>query len=75
VIKGRENEEPVELNEGDKELESFFDQLINQAGGELVEMDLDPLRRSLSEGTQKVTGVKLWTALNSDKWRHREAAS
>lgn len=51
MIKGRENEEPVELNEGDKELESFFDQLINQAGGELVEMDLDPLRRSLSEGT------------------------
>jgi len=29
----------------------------------------------MNDGTLTTVGVKLWTALNSDAWRHREAAS
>jgi len=30
---------------------------------------------ALNDGTLLVSGVKLWNALHSDTWRHREAAA
>jgi|LauGreDrversion4_2_1035121.scaffolds.fasta_scaffold55844_2 hypothetical protein len=35
----------------------------------------DKMSDALNEGTLLVTGVTLWRALNSDSWRHREAAA
>lgn len=49
--------------------------LLNAAGGNIEKLGLEALRRALSDGTLLVVGVKLWTALHSDTWRHREAAA
>lgn len=46
-----------------------------QAGGNLTVLQHDFLNRALSDGTLLVCGAKLWNALHSDSWRHREAAS
>lgn len=66
--------DPLEYNDGDADLEPYFKHLINSAGGNLQNLGLEALRRALSDGTLLVCGVKLWTALHSDTWRHREAA-
>lgn len=41
----------------------------------MEKLGLEALRRALNDGTLLVVGVKLWSALHSDTWRHREAAS
>ena len=33
------------------------------------------MRRAYSDGTLTVCGVKLWNAIHSETWRHREASS
>lgn len=38
------------------------------------ELEVESLRRALSDGTLQVCGVKLWTALHSDAFHHRDAA-
>lgn len=48
--------------------------LLKTAGGNIANLDIEVLRRALSDGTLTITGVKLWNALHSDNWRHREAA-
>lgn len=35
----------------------------------------EALSTALSDGTLLVCGAKLWNALHSDLWRHREAAA
>lgn len=65
----------MEHNDGDIDLEPFLKPLISAAGGNIEKLGLEALRRALSDGTLLVVGVKLWTALHSDTWRHREAAA
>jgi hypothetical protein len=49
--------------------------LLSQAGGNVEKLGLEALRRALTEGTLLVVGVKLWSSLHSETWRHREAAA
>jgi len=51
-------------------------ELLNKAGGNIKQLELETLRRAFSDGTLQVCGVQLWSALHSDTvWRHREAAA
>lgn len=67
--------DPLEHNDGDIDLEQYLKPLLAAAGGNIEKLALEALRRALSDGTLLVVGVKLWTALHSDAWRHREAAA
>ena len=67
--------DPREHNEGDTELEEFLAPLLQQAGGNIQSLEYEFLNRALSDGTLLVCGAKLWNALHSDSWRHREAAA
>ena len=70
-----EESDPLKHNVGDTDLQSFLEPLLAQAGGNLVALQYDFLNRALSDGTLLVCGAKLWNALHSDSWRHREAAA
>ena len=67
--------DPLEYNDGDVDLEPFLKPLLSAAGGNVEKLGLEALRRALSDGTLLVVGVKLWSALHSETWRHREAAA
>lgn len=67
--------DPLEYNDGDADLEPYLKPLLNAAGGNVEKLGLEALRRALSDGTLLVVGVKLWSALHSETWRHREAAA
>lgn len=67
--------DPLESNDGDIDLEPYLNPLLSTAGGNVEKLGLEALRRALSDGTLLVCGVKLWTALHSDQWRHRESAA
>ena len=66
--------DPLVYNEGDKDLEEFLKPLLAKAGGNVDALDNEILRRALTDGTLNVSGVKLWNAIHSETWRHREAA-
>lgn len=66
--------DPLESNDGDLDLEPYLKPLLSAAGGNIEKLGLEALRRALSDGTLLVCGVKLWTALHSDAWRHRESS-
>jgi hypothetical protein len=67
--------DPLEFNDGDIDLEPYLKPLLSAAGGNIEKLGLEALRRALSDGTLLVVGVKLWTALHSETWRHRESAA
>jgi hypothetical protein len=67
--------DPLEYNDGDVDLEPYLKPLLSAAGGNIAQLGLEALRRALSDGTLLVCGVKLWTALHSETWRHRESAA
>ncbi len=67
--------DPLEFNDGDVDLEPYLKPLLGAAGGNVEKLGLEALRRALSDGTLLVCGVKLWSALHSETWRHREAAA
>ena len=67
--------DPREHNEGDTELDEFLTPLLQQAGGSIQSLEYEFLNRALGDGTLLVCGAKLWNALHSDSWRHREAAA
>ena len=48
--------------------------MLKSVGGNINQLDVENLRRAQSDGTLEVCGVKLWTALHSDTWRHRQKA-
>lgn len=54
---------PLDLNEGDAELQPYFDPLVAVAGGNLQE--LLNTKASPNDDTVQVTGVRLWAALNN----------
>ena len=55
-------------------MRDFLAPLLRQAPGELMPVKSDSLKNALNEGILLVTGVRLWNALHSESWRHREAA-
>jgi hypothetical protein len=65
----------LDHNEGDIDMEPHLKPLLGQAGGNVEKLGLEALRRALTDGTLLVVGVKLWSALHSETWRHREAAA
>jgi hypothetical protein len=67
--------DPLDHNEGDIDLEPHLKPLLGQAGGNVEKLGLEALRRALTDGTLLVVGVKLWSALHSETWRHREAGA
>lgn len=65
----------LEYNFGDDDLKPYLDPKLKEAKGEkLVDLDKAVLKRANHSGTLLVTGVKCWTALHSEGWRHRDAA-
>ena len=67
--------DPLVYNEGDQDLEKHLAPLLNKAGGDIRALEMESLRRALTDGTLMVCGVKLWNTLHSEAWRHREAAA
>lgn len=67
--------DPTSHNSGDLDLEPFLMPLLKNTDGDIKELDHDALRKALSDGTLLVCGAKLWNALHSNTWRHREAAA
>jgi hypothetical protein len=55
-------------------LDPYFRRLLSSAGGAIQDLETEVLRRALTSGTLLVTGVKLWSALFQEAWRHREAS-
>lgn len=69
ALKGRsENAMP---GTGDEELETYLVPLLNAAGGPVKDLNEDS---SIPKDMLEVCGVKMWNALHSESWRHREAA-
>ena len=67
-------EELTQRNSGDDDLATFLDPLMKNST-DLKSLTHESLVYALNEGTLVVSGVKLWNALHSDTWRHREAAA
>lgn len=67
--------DPLEFNYGDDDLKPYLEPKLKEAKGEkLIDLDKAVLKRALHSGTLLVTGVRCWTALHSENWRHRDAA-
>ena len=66
--------DPYEYNEGDIDLEVYLRPKLNEAGGQLKIANMDILKRADNKKILMVVGVRLWSCLFSDNWRHREAA-
>jgi len=67
--------DPLEYNDGDDDIDPFLNPKLIEAGGKIFDLENSVLKRALHSGTLLVTGVKLWSALHSESWRHRDAAS
>ena len=67
-------EDTYKKNEGDDDLELYLRPLLNEAGGKLDIADVDTLKRVEARKILAVLGVKIWSCLYSENWRHREAA-
>ena len=64
-----------ETNEGDTDLKDYFDPLVAASGINMAELT-ESLKVAPGDDTVNVTGVKVWSALNSShNWRNREAAA
>lgn len=61
-------------NQGDKDLEKFFNPRVRGLGNTLETPDINKLRRALRMGILTVTGVRLYSAMISEDWKMREAA-
>jgi len=68
-VKGRNVR--IEPTTGDAELEVYLIPLLNAAGGPVKDLNEDS---HIPKDTLEVCGVKMWNALHSESWRHREAA-
>jgi centrosomal protein CEP104 len=67
--------DPLEYNDGDDDIDPYLNPKLIEAGGKVIDLENSVLKRALHSGSLLVTGVKLWSALHSDSWRHRDAAS
>lgn len=67
-------DDPYEHNEGDNDLEPYLRPKLNEAGGVVRSAEYDILRQADQRKVLRTVGAKLWSALHSENWRHREAA-
>lgn len=67
-------EEPYGYNEGDIDLEPYLRPRLAEAGGHVRVADIEILKRADVRKILRVVGVRLWSSLYSENWRHREAA-
>jgi hypothetical protein len=65
--------DPLDYNHGDDDLKPYLDKTMANLE-KLIDLDKSVLKRALHTGTLLVTGVRCWTALHSENWRHRDAA-
>lgn len=68
-------EQLTQRNSGDDDLAPYLEPLLNNDLVEVKSLTHESLVNALNDGTLLVSGVKLWNALHSDTWRHREAAA
>lgn len=68
-------ENPFNFNEGDVDLEMYLKPLLSGVGENVPSIPAEVLRRLHQLGYLTVFGVKLWSAIHSENWRHREAAA
>lgn len=73
-IKKEEFLDELQYNQGDKDLEPYFQPRAKAAGGKIPPPDLNKLRRALRQGVLTVMGVRCFSALTGDDWKMREAA-
>mmetsp|Transcript_19717 Transcript_19717/g.36321 ORF Transcript_19717/g.36321 Transcript_19717/m.36321 type:complete len:710 (-) Transcript_19717:6079-8208(-) len=66
--------DPYEYNEGDGDLEPYLRPRIAEAGGQVKIVDIETLRRADQRRVLRVCGVRFWSAIFGENWRHREAA-
>lgn len=66
---------PFNYNEGDVDLELYFKPLLAGIGEKLSECNVEILRRLWHKGYLTIFGARVWNAINSENWRHREAAA
>lgn len=66
---------PFNYNEGDVDLELYFKPLLAGIGEKLGECNVEILRRLWHKGYLTIFGARIWNAINSENWRHREAAA
>ena len=69
------NNDLILYNEGDKDLEKFLNPLLATTGIPLEVHIQEELRVLFEKGILQIFGARLWSALNSESWRLREAAS
>jgi len=68
-------EQLTQRNSGDDDLAPYLEPLLKNELAEVRSLTHESLVNALNDGTLLVSGVKLWNALHSDTWRHREAAA
>ena len=66
---------PFSFNEGDVDLELYLRPLLANAGEKVLDIPAEVLRRLYNMHYLTIFGAKCWTAVNSENWRHREAAT
>jgi centrosomal protein CEP104 len=66
---------PYAFNEGDVDLELYFRPLIINVGEKVPDIPPEVFRRLHSLGYLTIFGAKIWAAVHSENWRHREAAA
>jgi len=71
---GNKYHNPFVYNEGDADLEPYFKPLLEQVGDKLQETYIEYLRHYHSLGLLNILGCRIWNAIHSENWRHREAA-
>ena len=74
IQKKEEFVDELQYNQGDKDLEPFFNPRANAAGGIIPAPDINKLRRAQRQGILNVMGVRLFSSLIGSDWKMREAA-
>jgi len=65
---------PFAYNEGDDDLNSYFLPLLSKTGDHVPEMPTEIFRRLHNLGYLTIFGAKIWSCINSENWRLREAS-
>lgn len=66
---------PFNFNQGDVDLELYLKPLLSGVGEKLTECNIEILRHLWNKGYLTVFGARIWNAIHSENWRHREAAT
>lgn len=66
---------PFNFNQGDVDLELYLKPLLAGVGEKLTECNIEILRHLWNKGYLTIFGARIWNAIHSENWRHREAAA